>query len=127
MVVAGATDVCVNYRRPIRGGGRQPAILIGLEDRFDRGVGARTDVECPAAGGFEPFGAVAPGEPDDADARPEALFGMRALALDDLDQRLDFRTDLGGLPFDPLRRPISVALVARRHMLAHRRVLAVGR
>jgi len=34
-------------------------------------------------------------------------------------------SNLAGLPLQALRRPVRVALVARRHVLAHRRVLAV--
>ena len=51
--------------------------------------------------------------------------GWVRLAQDDLDQRRGVAADLAGLPLDPLRRPVGVALVARRHVLAHRRVLSV--
>ena len=79
----------------------------------------------PTAGGLHPFDPVALDEPHDADAGADALLGVRALAQDDLDQRRGLGADLAGLPRDPLRRPIGVALVARRHVFAHRRVLAV--
>src|ERR1700674_4678738 len=126
MEVGGATDVAVDYRRPVRGGYGPLAIAVGLQDRTDRGVGARTDLERPGAGGLEPFAAVALGQPQDAHAGAEALLGMRSLAHDDLDQGRRVAPDLGGLPLDALRRPVGIALVARRHVLAHCRVLAVG-
>ena len=67
MEVAGATDVRVDYRRPVRGGGGPSAIEVVLQDGVDRGVGARADLERATAGGFEPLGAEAVGVPQDAD------------------------------------------------------------
>jgi hypothetical protein len=77
----------VRYRRPVRGHGRPLAIEVVLQDRVDRAVGARTDLERPAAGSFEPLAAIDLGEPQDADAGAEALLGVGALSQDDLDQR----------------------------------------
>src|SRR6202163_4682443 len=125
MEVTRPTDVVVDYRRLVRGRCEPLAIAVGLQDRVDRAVGSRADLQRPAAGGLQPLGPVALDEPHDADAGAKALLGVRALAQDDLDQRRGFGTDLAGLPRDPLRRPIGVALVARRHVLAQRRVLAV--
>ena len=54
------------------------------------------------------------------------LFDCRLLlALDDLDERRRFGADLVRLALKAFRRPIGMALVARRHMVAHGRVLAV--
>ena len=99
MEVAGATDVGVHYRRPVRGGGGPSAIEVGLQDRGDRGVGARADLERAAAGGFQPLMPEAVGVPEDADRGAEALLGMRALAQDDLDQRRCLRPDLVARPW----------------------------
>jgi hypothetical protein len=105
---------------------RAIAIAVRLQDRDDRSIGARADLQRVGTGGFEPLDAVAVGEPDDAETGAEALFGMRALAQDDLDQRRGHWADLAGLALDALRRPIGVPPVARRHVLAQRRVAAVG-
>ena len=74
--VAGAADVGVGDRRPVRGRRGPSAIEVGLQDRVDRGVGARADLERAAAGGLEPVGAVGSGQPQDAEAGAEALLGM---------------------------------------------------
>ena len=55
MEVTGATDVGVAYRRPVRGGAGRLAIEVVLQDRVDRGVGARADLQRPTAGGLQPF------------------------------------------------------------------------
>ena len=122
---SGATDVAVDYRRPVRGRCGPLAIEVVLQDRVDGGVGARADLQRPAAGGLEPLGPVALGQPQDADAGAEALLGVRPLAQDDLDECRGVAPDLAGPPLEALRRPVGVAPVARRHVLAHRRVLAV--
>ena len=127
MEVGGAADIVVRNRRPVRGRYRPSAIDVVFENRIDRAVGARPDLDRPAAGGFEPFTPIALGEPYDADAGAEALLRMRALPQDDLDQCRGMAADSAGLPAQALRRPVGIALVARRHMLAHRRMLAVRR
>src|SRR6202790_2022229 len=104
------TDVVVDYRRHVRGRCVPLAIAVGLQDRVDRAVGSRADLQRPAAGGLQPLGPVASDEPHDADAGAEALLGVRALAQDDLDQRRGLRADLAGLPRTPRLRPIGVAL-----------------
>src|SRR6202047_4471497 len=125
MEVTRPTDVVVDYRRLVRGRCVPLAISVGLQDLVDRAVGSRADLQRSAASGLQPLGPVTLDEPHDADAGAEALLGVRALAQDDLDQRRGLGADLAGLPRNPLRRPIGVALVARRHVLAHRRVLTV--
>src|SRR6476660_9315615 len=94
MEVGGAADVVVRDRRPVRGHCRLSAIEVVLQDRVDRAVGARADLERPATSGFEPLTTVDLGEPQDADAGAEALFGVRALPQDDLDQRRGMAADL---------------------------------
>src|SRR5215471_15263431 len=98
MEVGWAADIVVSYRRPVRGGCRPLAIEVVLQDGVDRAVGTRTDLERTTASGFEPFAAIALGEPQDADTSAEALLGMRALLQDDLDERRGVLTDLGGSP-----------------------------
>ena len=80
MEVAGATDVAVDDRRPVRGDCGLLAIAVGLQDRADRGVGARADLKRPGAGGLKPLSPVALGQPQDADAGAEALLGVGLLA-----------------------------------------------
>ena len=104
--------------------GRRRSRLV-LEDRIDGTVGARTDLKRSTAGGLQPFATICLGQPQDADAGAETLLGVRALAQDDLDQRRGMAADCAGLPPDALRGPVGIAPVARRHVLAHRRVLAV--
>ena len=78
MEVGGAADVVVRYRRPVRGHCRPLAIEVVLQDRVDRAVGARTDLERSAASSFEPLAAIRLGEPQDADTSAESLLGVRA-------------------------------------------------
>src|SRR5581483_6919786 len=68
-----SADIVVRNRGPVRGHYRPSAIEVIFEDRVDRAVGARADLERPAAGGFKSFMPIALGEPDDADAGAEAL------------------------------------------------------
>src|SRR5580700_6528724 len=113
MEVAGATDVGVGYRRPVRGCFGPPAIEVVLQDGVDRGVGARADVQCPFAGGFEPLVAMALGQPQNADASAEPLLGMRLLTQDDLDKCRRVASDLASSPLEALWRQIGEATVAR--------------
>ena len=83
---------------PSAGVAGRSAIEVVLQDRVDRAIGARPDLERAAASGFEPFAAIALGEPQDADAGAEALLGMGALPQDDLDERRGVAADLTGLP-----------------------------
>jgi len=100
MEVTRPTDVVVDYRRLVRGRCAPLAISVGLQDRVDRAVGARADLERPATSGFQPLTTVDLGEPQVADAGAEALFGVRTLAQDDLDQRRGVAADRAGLPPD---------------------------
>ncbi len=109
--------------------GRRPAparrgrpVEAGLQDRGDRAVGARADGQPALAGRLEPDLAVGLGQPQDAQARPEALLGMRLGAHDRLDQRGRAGPDLGGKGQHPRRRPAGVAPMRARHVLGRRRV-----
>jgi hypothetical protein len=112
---------------PSAAGSGRPAIEAGLQDRVDRGVGARADLERALAGGLEPFGRMGAGQPQDAEAGAEALLGMGALAQDRGDQRLGAGADRRGLAPDLLRGPVGVAPMARRHVVAQGGVAAVRR
>ena len=112
MEVGWAADIVVRYRRPVRGRCRLLAIEVVLQNRVNRAIGARPDLERPAASGFEPLVAIALGEPQDADAGTEALLGMRAFLQDDLDERRGVLTDLSSSPPQALWRPIGIALMA---------------
>ena len=54
------------------------------------------------------------------------LFGVRSVLQDQLAQRRRRRPDPGGVAPDALDRPVGVAPMARRHVIAHRRVPAVA-
>ena len=124
--VARATDVGVDYRRPVRGGCGPLAIEVGLQDRVDRGVGARADLQRPVAGGLQPLGArsVLASRRMPTQARKPCSGCVRSRRMISTSAEV-LGADLAGLPPEALRRPVGVAPVARRHVLAHRRVLAV--
>jgi len=104
---------------------RPSLIEIVFEDRFDRGVGARPDLERAIAGDLHPLMSITLGQADDANRRSKALLGMRSFSQDDLDQGRRARSNLARAPLELLRRPVSEPPMARRHMLAHRGVPAV--
>jgi len=99
----------------------------GLQDRGDGRVGPCADLQRPVTGGFEPFGAEGLDVPQNADACPEALLRVGLLTQYDLDEGRGFGANIGGLALNAFGRPIGMAPVARRHVLAHGRVLAVRR
>ena len=57
-------------RRIVRGAlmSGTPIEIVG-EDRFDRAVGARADVDRPRSRGVQPSAPIGAGEPEDADLR----------------------------------------------------------
>jgi hypothetical protein len=108
MEVSRATDVALDDRRPVRGGYGPLAIAVGLQDRADGGVGAGADLKRPGAGGLKPLSPVTLGQPQDADAGPEALLGVGLLGEDELDECRRVAPDLARLPLQALRRPVRV-------------------
>src|ERR1700676_2764935 len=94
MEITRPPDVVVDYRRLVRGRCAPLAISVGLQDRIDRAVGSRADLQRSAAGVLHPLGPVALDEPHDADAGAEALLRVGALAQDDLDQCRGLGADL---------------------------------
>ena len=125
MEVTGATDVVVRDHWPVRGGCGPFAIEVRLQDRGDGRVGPCADIERPVTGGFEPLGAEGLGVPQNADACSEALLRVGLLAQYDLDEGRRLGANIVGLAPDALGRLIGMASVARRHVVAHGRVLAV--
>src|SRR3954447_10638031 len=119
MVVAGAADVLVQHSRRITASSL--LLLSILQDRRHRAVGAGAKRQGPGARAVQPLGAVSLAEPEDADAGPEPLLGMRARAQDHLEQRGCIVADGGGLAQDPLVCPIAVAPVRTRHVFGQRR------
>src|ERR1700758_5605748 len=108
MEVGWAADIVVRYRRPVRGGCRPLAIEVVLQDRVDRAVRACTDLWRTTAGGFEPFAAIALGEPQYAHTGAKSLLRVGALLQDDLDERRGVVPDLAGLPPQPLGGPVGI-------------------
>src|SRR4051812_47277160 len=100
MVVAGAADVLVQQSYRVTASSLR--LLSILQDRRHRAVGAGTERQGPGARAVQPLGAVSLAEPENADAGPEPLLGMRARAQDDLEQRGSIVADDGGLAQDPL-------------------------
>src|SRR3954451_18323537 len=109
MVVAGPADVLVLQSRRITAS--SPLLLSILQDRRHRGVGAGAERQGPGARAIQPLGAVSLAEPQNANAGPDPLLGMRARPQDHLDQRGRIVADGGGLTQDPLVGPIAVAPV----------------
>src|SRR5581483_7517851 len=104
---------------------RTPIKIVG-EDRFDRTVSARADIDRPHGGGIEPLLPVGSGEPDDAEAGAEALLGMRALIEDQVAQRGGGRPDRGCILADALDGPAGVAPMTGGHVFRHGRGLVVA-
>ncbi len=114
-------------RRPVRGGFGPFAIKVVLQDGVDGGVGAGADLQRPRAGGLQPVVAMCLCEADDPKAGAKALFRMGTLAQDHLNEGGGVGANPACLAPDPLRRPVGMSPVARRHMLTHGGVLAVRR
>ena len=72
-------DRCAVRGRLVRG---LPIELV-IEDGTDGSVGEGVDVNGTCAGRFEPFTAERAFEAQDAEASPEALFGMRSAFQDE--------------------------------------------
>ncbi len=123
----GATDVRVGDRRPLRGRFGPSAMQVVLEDRLHRAVGQPADLAGAQAGGLERIAAVGPGEPENAEAGPEALLGMWLRSQDDIHEGGGVGADLLGFPADLGGRHAGVSAMAGGHVRGHRGVLAVAR
>lgn len=69
----------------------------------------RLAIEAAPAGRLEPLDAILAGQVQDAEARAEALLGVRAAAQDDLDQGGRVGADGGGFALDALVGPAGIA------------------
>src|SRR5260221_7041815 len=127
VVVARAADVGMKDRRAVRTALlRSVAIEIVVEDGFDRSVGPGADIERLRRGGLDALRTERFDQPHNAETRPEALFGVRALLQDQLAQRRGRRADPGGIAPDTIDRPVGATPMAGGHVLLHGRMFAVA-
>lgn len=87
-----------------------------FEDRRDRGVRQRADLDRPVAGCLYPAGLQPAEQPQDPKAGPEALLGMRPPGHHRDDQRLRGGPDAASVALQTLRRPLGVTPVCARHV-----------
>jgi hypothetical protein len=112
----------------VEGGGRRwdgrerGTVQTVFEDGFDTFIGARTESEGTAAGGFQPFSTIAFPQPHDAQTRPEALLGMRTRGENRFHHLRGGRTTVGRPSDQALRGPFHVMAVSRRHVRGDRTV-----
>ncbi len=111
MEVSGATDIGVIDRRPVRGLSRFVAIEVISEDGGDGGIGVGADLQGPPAGGLQPVPPMGLGQAQDADTRPEALFGMRPALEDYPDQSRGVGAGGAGLAGNAFMGPTGMAAV----------------
>lgn len=80
LVVTGAANVGMVERQlaDVGRSRRRPAVETVLEDRIDTAVGAGAELQTTLARGFEPAGAVLPGEPQNAQTGSEPSLRMRS-------------------------------------------------
>src|ERR1700727_1850194 len=88
-----------------------------LEDRLDVTVRASADAERTATRSLEPLVSVALAESQDAEARAEALLGMRPVREDCVAELACSVTDLARPGEDARRRPLRVRAMRTRHVL----------
>src|SRR5215475_3610539 len=93
-------------------------IELVIEDGADGSIGESIDVDSACGSGFEPITAERALEAQDAEAGPEALFGMRSAFQNEFTQRSRRRSDSARIAADTLDRPIGVALMTGRHVVA---------
>src|ERR1700719_1186275 len=119
IVVITATDVGMEENGRVRRSGLR-LVLAAAQDGGDGLVGARVEQERTRTGSVDTLWPVALYEPENPDGGAEALFGMRARAQNDVDQRVGVGADLGGVTANALMCPVAVAPVRTRHMLRDR-------
>ena len=81
----------------------------------------------PLTGGLDPLGSIAAGQTQDPEAGAKALFGVRPVAEDDVDQDPGSRTDTGGPVAQLLGRGLGITAMAGRTMVVQRRCARVAR
>ena len=87
-----------------------------FEDRVDMAVGAGVDAAGARARRLEPGGAVALGEPQEAETGAIALLGVRPVGENRLDEGGGLCADRARPGDDARGRPLEVALMGLRHM-----------
>src|SRR4051794_27236716 len=109
MVVTAATDVAVLNGRLVRHGLRAVSpVEIVAQDRRNRTVATGANIDAALAGCLDAFATPGTHQPQDAEAGPEALFGVRLGMQDLLNQGGRGRADHRRLTHQPCRRPVSV-------------------
>ena len=127
VVVAGPAQVGVIYGRRWHGSGfRLLAVQVVFENRLQASVVADVEGEGAPGGGFHPLVRVVLAQPDDAQTRPVALFGMAVGAEDAFDHLGRGRADRAAPLDDARRRPLLMPLVRLRPVLMDGRVLVGG-
>ena len=99
---------------------------VVTKDGIDGLVRESTDLESSQAGCLKGVPAMRFGQSHDAEAGSKALFRVRALPQNHVDQGRGVGADPGRLALDLGRRPAGIAPVTGRHVLRHGRVLTVG-
>src|SRR5215469_374466 len=115
-------DRCAVRGRLVRG---LPIELV-IEDGTDGSVGEGVDVNGACGSGFEPIAAERALQAQDAEAGPEALFGMRPTFQNEFTQRSRRRSDAGRIPADTIDGPVGIALMTGWHVGADGRVCTVA-
>ena len=114
--------------RPIsRRAGGDDAVKAVVEDRFDRAIGAGTDIECPVASRLDAGLTKGFDQTDDPQAGAEALLPVGAIGEDLFAQQRRAWPDRFGLARYPLDGPVGEPPVRRRHMLRDAGVPAIAR
>ena len=103
-----------------------PLVETLVEDRADRAVGQRSDLDRSLSGRFQPQGAEGFGQSQDADAGAKALFGMGSSLEDEFAKDASRRADKGSLLANPIDGPVSMAAMAGWHVIAKGGVPAVA-
>src|SRR5215831_19871963 len=95
---------------------RRPAVETVLEDRIDAAVGAGAELQTTLARGFEPAGAILPGEPQNAQTGSEPLLRMRSAFEKDRCQLGRVGANGSGVPPNPIDCPAGIAAMGARHV-----------
>ena len=91
---------------------------------MDAAVGAGAELQTAPACGFEPAGAVLPGEPQNAQTGSKALLRMRPAFENDRRQFGGVGANGGGVTPDAIDRPAGIAAMGARHVFRQRGVAA---
>jgi hypothetical protein len=126
MVVFLATDVFVASGDDGRGFFELDLVELGVEDVLDTLVGVDAGRKGPAASSLQAFLAVAVTETQEAEAGTVGLLRMPAGFQEHMHQLGSMGAGLFRPVHEPLRRPLQVFLVGRRHMLRDGGVPARG-